>query len=78
MSKAVIEHLMDIKERCARMEQKLDDHVSMCAERDAKVNGLERDVIKAKASVKTLRWVAWAIAVVLPVSAAAVYRIFNS
>lgn len=77
MSDPVIEHLMDIKERLVRVETKLDDHTKECAERDALVKKLEVDMIKSKATTKTMKWMAGIIFVTIPATAAAIVKILN-
>lgn len=74
---AVIEHLMDIKERMSRVEEKIDSHVEMSAKRDAKLDAVEQDVIKAKASLKTIRWISGLVLISVPATVAAVSRVLK-
>lgn len=74
---AVIEHLMDIKERMSRVEEKIDSHVEMSAKRDAKLDAVESEVIKAKASLKTIRWISGLVLISVPATVAAVSKVLK-
>ncbi len=76
-SDQIVQHLIDIKERVARMEEKLDNHAEGSAKRDSRVDILEKKVLKAEASVKTLRFVAGLLLAGLPASVAALAKIWK-
>lgn len=75
MTDQVLEHLMEIKERMARVEEKIDTHVESSAKRDLKVETIEKKIIKAETSLKVLRWVLGICLISLPATVAAVLRI---
>ena len=75
MTDQVIEHLMEIKERMAKIETTLESHVENSAKRDAKVEKIELKVTKAETALRTLRWILGICLISLPATVAAVLRI---
>lgn len=73
MTDQVIEHLMEIKERLATIEAKVDTHSDLKEQVDKNTE----DIIKAKASLKTIKWVSGLVLVSIPASLAAVTRILK-
>ena len=77
MSREIIDHLMEIKERMVKVETMLKGHVELSAKRDATVDQHDRDITKAKASIKTLRWVFGILLITVPATVAALARIWK-
>lgn len=75
MSDDLYNHILDIKERTARMEEKLDAHVALSAKRDAAIEELREDVLKAKASVATLRWLSGVVFITIPGTLLALFKV---
>lgn len=78
MNREIMNYLMEINERTARTEEKLDLHVENSAQLASRMANVEKDVVAAKASLSTLRWFSALILITVPSVAAAVYRAITS
>lgn len=63
MSREMIDHIIEIKEMMAEMKAnvqntngKLDEHIELCAMRDAKVDKLSKQVSEAQGAIRIMKW----------------------
>lgn len=73
MTNEVIEHLMEIKERLATIETKIEANEDM----KSQVQKNTTEIVKAKASIKTLRWVFGIMLITVPATLAAAVKIWR-
>lgn len=77
MDRDLVKYLMEIRETLGRVDEKLDQHLKECAERDKKVDSLEKKVLHAESTMKMVRWVVGAFLVTLPASLASIAKILK-
>jgi uncharacterized protein Yka (UPF0111/DUF47 family) len=69
--------LMDIRERVVRIETVLEGHVEDDKKVAQKVEKHEKEIDRAKTSVKVLRWVIYTGFVIIPATVAAMLKILR-
>ncbi len=72
-SRAIIEHLMDIKSELAEIRIQLSDYPEV---KEA-VKQTSQEILRAKASVNTLRWLGGIFLISVPAAIAACIKIFK-
>ncbi len=65
--------MMEVRDRVIRIETQMERLPAI----EAKVDRHEKEIIKAKASVGVMKWLAGIVGVSIPASAYAVYRIIK-
>lgn len=73
MDDQVIGHLIDIKQRLSVIETKVDAHVELKEQVDS--HALE--IAEAKASLRTVKWIAGFLLVSVPASLAALSKVLK-
>lgn len=67
------ELMTDVRDRVIRIETNMERMPAL----EIKVERHGEEILKAKTSVKVLRWMFWAAIIALPASAAAILKVLN-
>lgn len=73
MSQDLREIMMDVRDRVIKIETRIEALPTI----QEKIDEHEREILKAKVSVKTMRWLAGLFFVSVPASVYAVVRVFK-
>ena len=77
MDREIVRYLIEIQGDIRQLSEQVSSIEKQGAKRDAELEVIKEDVIKAKASLKAIRWVSGILFVTVPATAAALVRIFK-